>query len=484
MIEEFMESLIKIDDLTNDKISLKDLETSSQWDQVLKFIRDNTNKQIFKTWFEPIKVVEITEDKIKLGVPSQFFYEWIEEHYSELLNISIKNVFNKSLQVEYQIVFTNNLKKKSSKVISLPGNNKIPLNQQFIEFDPIEIKERQFESNLNPRYSFDNFITGDSNQLAKSAALAVAENPGKTRYNPLVIYGDTGLGKTHIVQAIGNEITKNHSKLKVLYSNSEKFTNDFIEAIQKNKLAEFTSFYRKMDVLIIDDIQFFEGKEKTQDIFFHTFNSLYHSGKQIILTSDKTPAELKDVDDRLISRFKSGLIADISAPDYEMRLAILRQKSYAEGITLPTVVAEYIARHIKTSIRELEGAIISLIAKVTLERKPLDLQLAKEVVYGTSNVEKEISVDLIKKVVSEYYRVSIDDIISKSRKLEIAIARHMAIYLTKMLTPLSLKMIGANFGKRDHSTVLHSCQTIENYIETDSKVKEAYNYFVDLLKSY
>ncbi len=314
--------------------------------------------------------------------------------------------------------------------------------------------------------------------------MAVAENPGKTRYNPLVIYGDTGLGKTHLVQAIGNEITKNHSKLKVLYSNSEKFTNDFIEAIQKNKLAEFTSFYRKMDVLIIDDIQFFFCYEKTQDIFFHTFNSLYHSGKQIILTSDKTPAELKDVDERLISRFKSGLIADISAPDYEMRLAILRQKSYAEGIALPTMVAEYIARHIKTSIRELEGAIISLIAKVTLERKPLDLQLAKEVVYGTNNVEKEISVDLIKKVVSEYYRVSIDDIISKSRKLEIAIARHMAIYLTKMLTPLSLKMIGANFGKRDHSTVLHSCQTIENYIETDSKVKEAYNYFVDLLKSY
>jgi len=473
--------------LEKDLVELEDEIKGSleeNWNKCLKIIGDNVNKQVMKTWFLPIRAVSHDNFELNLGVPSQFFYEWIIEHYSDLVKLAIKKTFGEQTELSFQIVFDSAYEEKKSTTIKLPGfksNNNS--SQASLPFAPINIKEKQINSNLNPRYSFDNFITGDSNQLARSASVAVSQKPGKTRFNPLVLYGDTGLGKTHLVQAIGNYISANNFRTNVLYTNSEKFTNDFIEAIQNNKISEFVNNYRNVDVLIVDDIQFFANKEKTQDNFFHTFNALYQAGKQIILTSDRSPSELTDVDQRLISRFKWGLVADITQPDYEMRMAILQRKSSDEGIDLPNSIAEYLARHIKSNIRELEGALISLIAKVTLDRRQLNLELAKEVVYGISTRQnQEIDIDFIKKTVSDYFKIDTALIVSKSRKQEIALARHMAIYFAKLLTPMSLKSIGNKFGNRDHSTVLHSCKTIDNYIETDPKVKSSYENILAILR--
>ncbi len=455
------------------------------WKNCLEVIKDNINNQAYKTWFLPIQAISFENELLVLGVPSQFFYEWIEENYGHLLNKSITKVFGDGVSIQYQIVFANEYQEDNKRVIKLPGFKNTNLyNQQPLPIPSVKIEEAPFDTFLNAKYNFDNFLEGDSNKLARSAAMAVSENPCKTRYNPLMIYGDSGLGKTHLAHAIGNYIDRNNKGMKVRYTNSEKFTQDFVDAVRINKASEFTNSYRNVDVLIIDDIQFLAGKEKTQDYFFHTFNYLQQAGKQIILTSDKSPSEVKGIEERLISRFKSGLVADISTPDYEMRMAILLKKSYQEGIDLPIDVAEYIAKNIKNNIRELEGALIMLIAKVTLDRKILNLDLAKEVVYGSipKDSKKEITVENIKQTVSEYYRIDIDLIESKSRKQDIALARHLSIYLSKMLTNNSLKVIGSYFGDRDHSTILHSCKAAENYLETDPKVKDSYDHLFKIIK--
>ena len=277
------------------------------------------------------------------------------------------------------------------------------------------------------------------------------------------------------MQAIGNQILENDRRIRLLYTTSELFTMEYVNSIQNNKLSDFINFYRSIDALIVDDIQFFGGKEKTQDNFFHTFNALHQEGKQLVLTSDKPPRDLKDVDERLMSRFQWGLIVDIQPPDFEMRMAILQKKSEDEGIELPIEVTEYIARSITKSIRELEGALISLIAKVTLDRKSLTLDLAKEVINGIRCTEpKPVTIQDIKEEVVNYYKLTLEQIESKSRKHEITLARQMAMYISKKMTPNSLKTIGSYFGNRDHSTVLHSCQAIENYLVTDNTVKSAY----------
>jgi chromosomal replication initiator protein len=471
------------DTIGSDNLILKNIKSNISiepekvlWDKSLKIIKDNVSPQVFKTWFTPIKALKWENFLLTLSVPSQFFFEWIEEHYFDLMNKTISQIFGESAKVQYQIIFDDYEDTHEPKSIKLPGlKNNSRSNQNTLPFEPITIETREFPTYLNQRYSFDNFITGDSNQLAYSAAMAVSQNPGKTRFNPLVLYGDTGLGKTHLVQAIGNYISNNFPRMRTLYTNSERFTMEFISAIQNNKTNEFVNFYRSVDVLIVDDIQFFAGKEKTQDNFFHTFNALYQAGKQLILTSDKAPGELRDVDDRLISRFKWGLTADIQSPDYEMRMALLQRKSQDEGIEIPSEIIEYIARHVKSSVRELEGALISLVAKVTLDKKPMSLELAKDVVYGFGVPEPpQLTIENIKKIVCEYYNISPSLVESKSRKHEIALPRQMSIYLSKMLTQSSLKAIGAAYGGRDHSTVLHSCQTIENYISTDKSVKDSY----------
>ena len=453
-----------------------DLEAVQIWDRCLNIIRDNVSKQVYKTWFTPVDALKIKDNQLTLMVPSQFFLEWIEEHYYDLMQRTIKKVIGENAKLQYEIVIDDSDDTLDSRTIKVPGLKHRPSNSQStLPFASTPEQKKEFPTFLNPRYSFDNFITGDSNQLASSAAQAVSRNPGGTKFNPLVIYGDTGLGKTHLVQAIGNEIMANDPKTRALYTNSERFTNEFINAIQNNKASEFVNFYRSVDVLIVDDIQFFAGKEKTQDNFFHTFNALHQAGKQLVLTSDKPLRDLSDVDDRLLSRFQWGLTVDIQAPDLEMRMAILQKKSIDEGIEIPVDIIEYLARYSKHNIRELEGNLISLIAKNTLDKKPLTVDLAKEVVHGAAGYEpKPLTIDDIKGVVGDYYGLEVEQMESKSRKHEIALARQMAMYIAKQLTSLSLKSIGSHFSGRDHSTVLHSRQTIENYLVTDKSVKTAF----------
>ncbi len=453
-----------------------DILAIENWNKCLEIIQDNVDKQVFNTWFKPIKAHKLEDKKLTILVPSQWFYEWIETHYYDLLQRTIEKILGENAKLQYEVIVEESKNSIESKTIKLPGL-KYPINN-------IIKQEKPFNSNLNSRYAFENFVVGDSNQLAYSAALAVSKDPGKTKFNPLFIYGGTGLGKTHLVQAIGNRICREYPNKKVLYTNSERFTIDFINAIQNNKLHEFAALYRDVDVLIVDDIQFFTGKEKTQDHFFHTFNDLYQNGKQLIFASDRQPKELTDIDARLISRFQWGLIADIQIPDYETRLAIIKRKSEDEGIDLPLDILEFIARNIKTSIRELEGALISLLAKITFDKKALTLDLAKEVVFGNVNYEESdtISIDKIKKIVAEKLNIKIELMESKTRKHEVAFARQMAIYLAKQFTDLPLKQIGASFGGRDHSTVLHSCQAIENYLSTDKSVKKIYDELINQIK--
>lgn len=454
-----------------------DKKAVAYWGKCLEIIKDNVDKQAFKTWFEPIKAHKWEDDKLTILVPSQWFFEWIEAHYFDLVQKTIKRVLGEVASLEYEVVVEEKKNTLESRTIKLPAL-KYPVTQNKIQNDA-----QPYVSNLNPRYVFENFIVGDSNQLAYSAAVAVSQNPGGTKFNPLFLYGGTGLGKTHLAQAIGNSIVRRNPKAKVLYTNSERFQIDFVNAVQTNKYHEFANSYRQYDVMIVDDIQFLTGKEKTQDHFFHTFNDLYQSGKQLIFTSDKPPRELVDVDARLISRFQWGLIADVQLPDYETRIAIIKRKSEDEGIDIPMNILEFLAKHITSSVRELEGALISLLAKITFDNKPLSIDMASEVVFGTSaKPSGSITVGDIKKIVSEHLDIAVNLMESKTRKHEVTLARQMAIYVSKQLTELSLKQIGAAFGGRDHSTVLHSCQAIENYLITDRSVKNAIDSIIKKLK--
>jgi chromosomal replication initiator protein len=461
-----------------------DEKAKVKWAECLEIIKDNINEQAFSSWFAPIVPLRIEGNTLIVQVPSQFFYEWIEEHYYDLLRNSLTRVMGSKVNLQYEVVIkSNNDDTLESRTIRVPAFRHNNGSQGAINFAEQNKQQEEFVSGLNPRYHFDNFVVGDNNQLAYSAADAIAKKPGGTSFNPLFIYSKTGLGKTHLIQAIGNEIEKKNPKMKVRYTSSDRFTMEFITSIQNNSVNEFVNFYRGVDVLIVDDIQFFSSKEKTQDNFFHTFNALHQSGKQIILASDKSPKELVGLDERLISRFQWGLSVDIQKPDLETRMAILQKKALNEGIELTTDVLHYIAENVTSSIRELEGSLISLIAKVTLDKKDISLALAKEVVAGVAKLEnREITMEDIKKTVSNYYNITIEGIESKSRKHEIALSRQLCMHIAKKLTNLSLKSIGAHFGGRDHSTVLHSCRAIDNYLETDKKVKSDYDKIVSELK--
>lgn len=446
------------------------------WARCLEIIRDNVDKSAFVTWFKPISAIEYKNSELTIRMPSQFFCEWIEEHYYSLLQKTISEVLGEGTKLKYFVDVAHT--DTSTQSIKLPAFKYPPTPPAT---SGIQSKSHaaadSYNTNLHPAYTFDSFVAGESNQLAYSAAKAVAEKPGKTRFNPLFIYGKTGLGKTHLVSAIGNEIVRTNNKLRVMYTSSENFSIEFVNSIKNNKPHEFKNFYQSFDVLIIDDIQFLAGRDKTQDNFFHIFNSIHSAGGQIVIVSDKSPKEIQDIDARLISRFQWGLVVDIPAPDLEMRMALLFKKSEAEGIELPNDVCEYVAKNVTTSVRELEGVLISLMAKHTFDDREINLELAREVVKNNIAVPENNTptVDTIKDAVAAYYNLSPQLLESKSRKHEIALARQMAIYLTKEFLPLPLKAIGKEFGGRDHSTILHSCQAIENYLALDKSVNEAYN---------
>lgn len=450
------------------------------WSDCLLNIKGRVTNLTFKTWFEPIVPLHYENDLISLQVPSQFFSEWLEEHHYSLLNEVLAQATRREVTIDYSIRPEERERPMSEPTMTDNQSAVLPMTplpdqsgRPAVRVDPIPAQRKHLEPSLNPRYTFENYIKGENNQFATAAALAVANNPGGTSFNPLVIYGGVGLGKTHLVHAIGNSLLQSGKTNRVLYVSSEKFTVDFVESIQKDKVGEFSNVYRNVDVLIVDDIQFFAGKEKTQDVFFHTFNTLYHIGKQIILSSDKAPKELKGVNDRLISRFQWGLTADIQPPDLETRIAILRKKSSDDGIDLTHDVVEFIASNVTSNIRELEGCLISLLARASLENKRLDLTLAKEVVRSiVGEVRSHVTVEDIQRVVCEHLAIPEDLIRAKTRKQEIVNARQIAMYLTKELTNSSLKTIGLHFGGRDHSTVIHAYQSVEDSMKTDEKQRK------------
>lgn len=450
----------------------------SVWNECLKLIQAQISSLSYKTWFLPIEPVKLESNELTIQVPSQFFYDWLEEHYNALIRNTITTVLGPDAKLYYSIAADERVEHSTSTDPLLsPGIHADLLTQpvQLAPQLPLRVPQSvaPVHSNLNPRYTFDNFIKGDSNQLARAAAMAVANNPGGTSFNPLVIYGGTGLGKTHLMHALGNQALATGKAKRVAYISSEKFTVDFVEAIQADRVNEFSLYYRSMDLLIVDDIQFFSGKEKTQDNFFHTFNTLYQLGKQIVLSSDVPPKELKGLDERLISRFQCGLTADIQPPDLETRIAILRKKSEENGLDLSPDVIDFIAANVTSNIRELEGCLISLLARASLENREVSVSLAQEVLrVVANNVRTPISIEQIQKSVCKFFDVPEDLLRAKTRKQEVVYARQTAMYLSKQLTNASLKTIGLHFGGRDHSTVIHACQAVDERMKADHAFRQ------------
>ena len=437
------------------------------WEKCLALIEKGVSQQAFVTWFKPLKPVDLKNNSLSLEVPHRFFFEWIESHFKQIINESIKSVVGVDATVSFQVVEQPEeiIHQKEAPVIhymSKPENKTI---------------QDEFDSNLNQKYTFDNYVMGDNNQMARSVALAVAKQPGQTSFNPLFIYGDVGLGKTHLIQAIGNEAKNIFPEKRILYVSSEKFTNDFTDAISKNKTNDFSTFYRSLDVLIVDDIQFFSGKEKTQETFFHTFNTLQQQNKQIILSSDKPPKDLKGIPERLVSRFQWGLIADLQHPDFETRAAILKRKSEYMGMALDAEILDYLALNITSNIRELEGSLVGLLAESSISFKPITIDLAKEVIERTAFMKKNssLSIEQIQNAVSDFYGIPVALLNDKTRRQEVVFARQVAMFLSKEMTKYSLKTIGLVFGGRDHSTVIHGHKTIQETIKENTSLMNDVN---------
>lgn len=467
------------------------------WDSCLHTIRDQIPMQSYETWFKPIRPVGLNAGALTIQVPSKMFYEWLEEHYVGLLKTTIRRELGDKGRLEYQILVEDHhdgehrngaswgggINGKALAKTTANGQAQRDDQYQFQEVMQTEsiknpfvipgIKKLRIDPQLNSSYLFENLIEGDFNRLARSAGLAVAKKPGATAFNPLVVFGDVGLGKTHLAQAIGNEILGRFPNKNVLYVTTEKFANQLIQAIQNNGVSDFINFYQMVDVLIVDDIQSLSNKKKTQDIFFNIFNQLHQNGKQIVLTSDRPPKDLEGVEERLISRFKWGLSADLNAPDLETRMAILNYKMSKEGVDLSNEVMEFICFNIKNNVRELEGVLVSLVAQSSLNRREIDLDLAREVVRNfVSEINKEISVEFIQKLVADHFKVNAENLQGKTRKRTIVMARQLSMYLAKKLTDRSLKAIGDAFGGRDHSTVIYSCKTVQDLMSTDAVFKD------------
>ena len=463
------------------------------WENCLEFIEDNIQPQAYKTWFEPIAAVKLDNHALSIQVPSKFFYEWLEEHYVKILKVALTKELGVNAKLVYIIKMENTYGNKQPFTEKIPSSNRTAVYSQQVDI-PLKnknpelknpfvipgIRNVKIESQLNPIYTFENFLEGDSNRLARNASIAVANKPGGTSFNPLLIFGGVGLGKTHLAHAIGVDIKDKYPEKNVLYISAEKFTQQYIESVKKNNRNDFIHFYQIIDILIIDDVQFLSGKSGTQDVFFHIFNHLHQNGKQVILTSDKAPVDMQDIEQRLLSRFKWGLSAELQNPDFETRVSIVKNKLYRDGVEMPEEIIEYLAKHITTNVRELEGAIISLIAQSSFNKKEITLSLAKDIVEKfVKNTKREVSIDYIQKVVSDYFQMDVDTLQSKTRKRHIVQARQLAMFFAKKFTKASLASIGSQIGKRDHATVLHACKTVDNLSTTDKQFRK---YVEDLTK--
>ena len=443
------------------------------WDNCLRIIRDNVSANVFSTWFADIVPLEFKNNTLNIKVKSHFIYEFLEENYIDLLSSTLTRVIGEGVGLTYTIITdsTNSEPGKGNMQIE-PEAHPVANNRRTVEkTETIE----ELNSMLISKYTFDNYVEGSSNKLSRTAAESVAMFPGKT-FNPLFIHGASGVGKTHLINAIGSKIKQLHPELRVLYISAHLFQVQYTDSILHKNFNDFMRFYQSIDILIIDDIQEFAGMPGTQNAFFHIFNHLHLNGKQLIMTSDRSPAQLKGMEERLITRFKWGLSAEIEKPDLELRKNILRNKIRRDGLKFPEDVITYIAEHVNASVRDLEGIIVSLMAHSTINNRDVDLQLAHKIIGGLSEYEKEpISVDKIVKTVAEYYNVDVNTINTKSRKREIVLVRQTAMFLAKKHLDLSTSKIGQQIGRRDHATVLHACKTISNLLDTNKQFRSEMN---------
>ena len=460
------------------------------WNECLQMIRENVPPQAYSTWFEPIKPVDYRDGLLTIQVPSDFFYEYLESRFIKVIKATIRKVLGPEGKLEYSIMMDTDENKPV--VVRQPSvdrtNTTNPPKQIQINFDKSEssmlnpfvlpgIKKINIESNLNESNCFDNFVTGECNRVAYEAGVAIAKNPGKTSFNPMFIFSPTGMGKTHICQAIGLETKKYHPELTVLYVNAEQFLMQFQASCRNNNSKnssrdDFVHFYQMIDVLIIDDIQFLADKVKTQEAFFHIFNHLQQNDKQLIFTCDKPPAELNGMEQRLISRFKWGLSAEMTVPDVVTRRNILKRKAYNEGVEIPDDVINFMAEHIKSNVREMEGFLVSLIAQSSLNRKAITIGLARQIAERFVNSSnREITINYIITSVCEEMGTSQEDFFKSTRKRNVVQARQLSMYFAKKYTKASLVVIGEKCGKKDHATVIHALKTIDNLLETDKQFR-------------
>lgn len=439
-----------------------DADLKKIWAKTLETIKSELSEVSFNTWIKSCEPISISSDTITISVPNSFTQDILDKRYKDLVANSIEVVCSKLYKIEF-VIASEAFEKEEIKDSSNSSSKSIVVNDEM-------------SSTLNPKYTFNSFVIGNSNRFAHAASLAVAESPAKA-YNPLFIYGGVGLGKTHLMHAIGHYILDNNPSAKVVYVSSEKFTNELINAIKDDKNEDFRNKYRNVDVLLIDDIQFIAGKERTQEEFFHTFNALHDANKQIILSSDRPPKEIPTLEDRLRSRFEWGLIADIQVPDFETRMAILKKKADVENLNVANEVMGYIATKIKSNIRELEGALIRIIAYSSLTNREVTVDLASEALKDIISKKqgKHITIDIIQDVVSSYFNLRIEDLKSQRRTRNVAYPRQIAMYLSRKLTDMSLPKIGEEFGGRDHTTVIHAYEKISENLKTDDSLQHTIN---------
>lgn len=439
-----------------------DADLKNLWDKTLDIIKSELSEVSFNTWIKSCEPLSISSNTLKISVPNSFTQDILDKRYKDLVANSIKAVCSKLYTIEF-IIMSEIYEKEEIKNSSNQKSKAIVVNDEM-------------SSTLNPKYTFNSFVIGNSNRFAHAASLAVAESPAKA-YNPLFIYGGVGLGKTHLMHAIGHYILDGNPNAKVVYVSSEKFTNELINAIKDDKNEEFRNKYRNVDILLIDDIQFIAGKERTQEEFFHTFNALHDANKQIILSSDRPPKEIPTLEDRLRSRFEWGLIADIQVPDFETRMAILKKKADVENLNVANEVMGYIATKIKSNIRELEGALIRIIAYSSLTNREVTVDLATEALKDIISKKqgKHVTIDLIQDVVSSYFNLRVEDLKSQRRTRNVAYPRQIAMYLSRKLTDMSLPKIGEEFGGRDHTTVIHAYEKISENLKTDDSLQNTVN---------